>query len=132
MHCAFWGTGMGLLVAYVCRGIGIKDDEETLKRQAEVRAWLNDVDEPSESGKKWRSAMKIAGAGVVFLRHWPGLYSPTMRPPLPDFRPVVLADRLVDLGIVMMWALCFKAEMSTTNEVQIERPKRAMIVVKEA
>jgi hypothetical protein len=25
------------------------------------------------------------------------------------------------LGIVMMWALCFKAEMATTNEEQIRR-----------
>jgi SSS family solute:Na+ symporter len=33
----------------------------------------------------------------------------------------------------MMWALCFKAEMSTTNETQIERAdKETMIVVKEA
>jgi SSS family solute:Na+ symporter len=37
MHCAFWGTGSGLVVAYICRGLGIKDNEETIKRQAEVR-----------------------------------------------------------------------------------------------
>jgi hypothetical protein len=31
-----------------------------------------------------------------------------------------------------MWALCFKAEMSTTNEAQIERAnKETMIVVRE-
>ena len=52
IHPAVWGTGLGLIVAYVCRGIGIKDDQETLDRQAEVREWLNDVDAPSESGKK--------------------------------------------------------------------------------
>jgi SSS family solute:Na+ symporter len=60
MHCAFWGTFSGLVVAYICRGLGIKDDEETIKRQAEVRAFLDDIDEPSESGKQWRSVMKIA------------------------------------------------------------------------
>jgi len=33
----------------------------------------------------------------------------------------------------MMWALCFKAEMSTTNETQIQRAEvEQMIVVKEA
>jgi len=33
----------------------------------------------------------------------------------------------------MMWALCFKAEMSTTTAEQIERAeKETMIVVKEA
>jgi SSS family solute:Na+ symporter len=32
-----------------------------------------------------------------------------------------------------MWALCFKAEMSTTNETQIERAeKETNIVIKEA
>jgi SSS family solute:Na+ symporter len=31
--------------------LGIKDDEETIKRQAEVRAFLDDIDEPSEPGK---------------------------------------------------------------------------------
>jgi hypothetical protein len=37
------------------------------------------------------------------------------------------------LGIIMMWALCFKAEMSTTNEIQIERAeKETNIVIKEA
>jgi SSS family solute:Na+ symporter len=32
-----------------------------------------------------------------------------------------------------MWALCFKAEMATTNETQIQRAEvETMIVVKEA
>jgi SSS family solute:Na+ symporter len=36
------------------------------------------------------------------------------------------------LGIIMMWALCFKAEMSTTNEDQIRRAdEEAHIVVRE-
>jgi len=33
----------------------------------------------------------------------------------------------------MMWALCFKAEMATTSDTQIERAeKETMTVVKEA
>jgi SSS family solute:Na+ symporter len=40
---------IGLLVAYICRGLGIKDNEETIKRQAEVRAFLDDIDEPSRN-----------------------------------------------------------------------------------
>jgi hypothetical protein len=37
------------------------------------------------------------------------------------------------LGIVMMWALCFKAEMSTCTQTMLERAeKEKMIVVKEA
>ncbi|MBR9986735.1 MAG: sodium:solute symporter family protein, partial [Desulfosarcina sp.] len=59
MHSAFWGTFTGLAVAYLCRGLGIKDTKETIERQAEIRGWLDSVDEPSESGKQWRKAMKI-------------------------------------------------------------------------
>ena len=59
MHCAFWGTFIGLVVAYLCRGIGIKDNEETARRQADVRQWLDSVDAPSENGRKWRGIMKI-------------------------------------------------------------------------
>ena len=50
MHCAFWGTFSGLVVAYICKGLGFKDDEETIKRQNEVRAFLDDIDAPSEAG----------------------------------------------------------------------------------
>jgi SSS family solute:Na+ symporter len=35
---------------------GIKDDEETLSVRQEVRAFLDDIDEPSESGKQWRKS----------------------------------------------------------------------------
>ncbi|MBW2742338.1 MAG: sodium:solute symporter family protein, partial [Deltaproteobacteria bacterium] len=31
MHCAFWGVFVGLLVAYLCRGLGVKDDKKTIK-----------------------------------------------------------------------------------------------------
>jgi hypothetical protein len=99
MHCAFWGTGSGLLVAYICRGLGFKDNEETIKRQAEVRAFLDDVDEPSRIGQEVAQRHEDCHAGVVFLRHRPGLYSRQqglllLRVPAA----VVLADRLVDSG----------------------------------
>ncbi|MCG6908254.1 MAG: sodium:solute symporter family protein, partial [Desulfobacteraceae bacterium] len=59
MHAAFWGTFTGLVVAFICRGLGFKDTKETIERQAEIRGWLDSVDEPSESGKQWRKVMKI-------------------------------------------------------------------------
>jgi SSS family solute:Na+ symporter len=73
-------------------------------------------------------------AGLVFLRHRAGLY---------PGQQCLLLRRVYALwswqitwwilGIIMMWALCFKAEMSTTNEVQIERAeKETNIVIKEA
>ncbi|MGD8959911.1 MAG: sodium:solute symporter family protein, partial [Desulfobacteraceae bacterium] len=30
MHCAFWGTFTGLVVAFICRGLGLKDTKETI------------------------------------------------------------------------------------------------------
>ncbi|MGE5255674.1 MAG: sodium:solute symporter family protein, partial [Hyphomicrobiales bacterium] len=60
LHSAFWGTFTGLVVAYLCKGLGVKDNEETIKRQNEVRAFLDSIDAPSESAKKWRGVMKIA------------------------------------------------------------------------
>lgn len=134
MHCAFWGTATGLLVAYICRGLGFKDSEETIKRQNEVRAFLDDIDGPSESGKKWRGAMKIAVPVWYFFAIGPACilgnsaFSFAGFPPLWSWQIFWWI-----LGIIMMWALCFKAEMATTSDVQIERAeKETMTVVKEA
>jgi Na+/proline symporter len=133
-HCAGWGTGIGLLVAYLCRGLGIKDNEETIKRQNEVRAFLDDIDGPSESGRKWRNAMKIIVPIWYFFAIGPACilgnnaFSFAGFPPLWSWQIFWWI-----LGIIMMWALCFKAEMSTTSEVQIQRAEvETNIVVKEA
>ena len=134
MHCAFWGTFSGLVVAYICRGLGIKDDEETIKRQAEVRTFLDDIDEPSESGKQWRSVMKIATPVWYFFAIGPACILGNKAFSFCGFSPLwswQIAWWI--LGIIMMWALCFKAEMATTNETQIERAeKETNIVIKEA
>jgi SSS family solute:Na+ symporter len=118
MHCAFWGTFSGLVVAYICKGLGLKDDEETIKRQAEVREFLADsVDEPSESGKKWRGIMKIATPVWYFFAIGPACILGNNAFSFAGFTPIwswQIAWWI--LGIIMMWALCFKAEMSTTNE----------------
>lgn len=133
MHCAFWGTFVGLVVAYICRGVGIKDDEETVQRQAEVRKWLDDVDEPSEAGKKWRSIMKIVVPVWYFFAIGPAClignnaFSFSGFPPLWSWQIFWWI-----VGIIMMWALAFKCEMATTNETQIKRADtEQMIVVKE-
>ena len=134
MHCAFWGTFAGLVVAYICRGLGVKDSEETIKRQAEVRTFLDDIDAPSEAGQKWRSVMKVATPLWYFFAIGPACilgnkaFSFAGFPPLWSWQITWWI-----LGIILMWALCFKAEMATTNETQIERAeKETMIVVKEA
>ena len=122
MHCAFWGTGVGLVVAFICRGIGLKDDEETIKRQAEVRSWLDSVDEPSESGKAWRKVMKIWVPIWYIFAIGPACILGNNAFSLNGF-PHLWSWQIVwwIIGIVMMWALCFKAEMATTNEEQIRR-----------
>jgi len=133
-HCAGWGTGIGLLVAYLCRGIGIKDNEETIKRQNEVRTFLDSIDSPSESGRKWRNAMKIIVPIWYFFAIGPACilgnnaFSFAGFPPLWSWQIFFWI-----LGIIMMWALCFKAEMSTTTAEQIQRAEvETNIVIKEA
>jgi Na+/proline symporter len=133
-HCAGWGTGIGLLVAYLCRGLGMKDNEETIKRQNEVRAFLDDIDACSESGRKWRNAMKIVVPIWYFFAIGPACILGNTAFSFAGF-PALWSWQIFwwILGIIMMWALTFKAEMSTTSEVQIQRAEvETMIVVKEA
>ena len=134
MHCAFWGVFVGLGVAFLFKILGVKDTPETVERQAEVRKWLDDVDEPSESGKKWRGVMKIATPVWYFFAIGPACILGNTAFSFAGF-PSIWSWQITwwIIGIVMMWALCFKAEMSTTNEVQIQRAEvEQNIVVKEA
>ncbi len=134
MHCAFWGTFSGLAVAYICKGLGFKDKEETIERQNEVRAFLDDIDGPSESGVKWRNIMKIAVPIWYFFAIGPACILGNKAFSFAGF-PHLWSWQIFwwIAGIVMMWALCFKAEMATTSETQIERAeKETKIVVKEA
>jgi Na+/proline symporter len=134
MHTAFWGIFAGFVVAYGCRGLGIKDTQETIDRQKEVRDWLNSIDGPSESGKVWRSRMKIIVPIWYFFALGPGIMLGNTAFTFCGF-PAIWAWQIVwwIVGIVMMWALCFKAEMSTTSEEQIRRADvELMDVTKEA
>ena len=133
MHCAFWGTFVGLVVAYACRGLGIKDDKETIDRQAEVRQWLDSVDAPTESGIKWRGVMKIATPLWYILAIGPACILGNTAFSFAGFPPLWSWQIFWwTVGIIMMWALTFKCELATTSEVQIARAdKEQMIVVKE-
>jgi Na+/proline symporter len=134
MHSAFWGVFAALVVAYLCRGVGVKDDPETIKRQNEVRAFLDSIDSPTPSGRTWRNAMKWVVPVWYLFAIGPACiwgnsaFSFAGFPPLWSWQ---IAWWI--LGIVMMWALCFKAEMSTCTQTMLERAeKEKMIVVKEA
>ena len=122
MHTAFWGIFAGLVVAYLCRGIGFKDSEETIARQKEVRTWIDSIDGPSENGKKWRARMKIIVPIWYFFALGPGIMMGNTGISISGFPPLWTWQIIWWIvGIVMMWALCFKAEMSTTSEEQIRR-----------
>ncbi|MDJ0856997.1 MAG: hypothetical protein QNI88_17430 [Desulfobacterales bacterium] len=91
------------------------------------------MDAPSESGKKWRRAMKVLVPVWYLFAIGPACiignkaFSFAGFPPLWSWQLVWWL-----LGIIMMWALCFKAEMSTTNEEQIHQANTdTMIVIKE-
>jgi Na+/proline symporter len=133
LHCAFWGTFTGLSVAYVCKGIGVKDDPATVARQNEIHTWLDSVDAPSESGRKWRDTMKIVVPVWYFFAIGPACilgnsaFSFAGFPPLWSWQ---IAWWIA--GIVMMWALCFKAEMATTTALQCQRADdETLTVIKE-
>lgn len=133
IHPAAWGTGLGLLAAYLCRGIGVKDDEETIKRQNEVRRWLDDIDGPTENGKRWRNICKVLVPIWFFFAIGPGALLSSKAFSFGGF-PHIWSWQIAwwIYAIVMMWALCFKGEMSTTNEVQIERADKELMNVVES
>lgn len=134
MHTAFWGLFTAVVIAFLCRALGVKDKEETIKRQNEVRAFLDDIDAPTESGRKWRKVMKIVVPIWFFFAIGPACMLGNNAFAFAGF-PSLWSWQIFwwILGIIMMWGLCFKAEMATTSEEQIERAdKETMIVVKEA
>ena len=98
-----------------------------------MRGFLNDIDGPSESGRKWRKAMKIIVPLWYFFAIGPACIFGNNAFSFAGFSPL-WAWQIIwwILGIVMLWALCFKAEMATTTDEQIERAETdTMIVVKE-
>ena len=134
MHTAFWGLFTAVVIAFLCRALGVKDKEETIKRQNEVRAFLDDIDAPTESGRKWRKTMKIVVPIWFFFAIGPACMLGNNAFSFAGF-PSLWSWQIFwwILGIIMMWGLCFKAEMATTSDEQIERAdKETMIVVKEA
>jgi Na+/proline symporter len=133
MHSAFWGTFTGLVVAYLCRGLGLKDNQQTIERQAEVRQWLDSVDSPTANGRKWRGIMKVATPLWFFFAIGPACILGNNAFSFCGF-PALWSWQIAwwMVGIVMMWALTFKAELSTTNDEQIARAdKETRVVVKE-
>lgn len=122
MHSAAWGVGIGLAICYLCRGAGIKDSQETIDRQKEMRDWITSMDDPGPSGRAWRNSMKIIVPVWYFFAIGPACILGNSAFSFAGFPPIwswQIAWWIV--GIVMMWGLCFKAEMSTITDEQIQR-----------
>jgi len=134
IHTAGWGIFTAISVAYLFRGLGFKDSEVTIARQKEVREWLDSIDGPSENGKKWRKRMKILVPVWFFFALGPGVLIGNSAITFCGF-PAIWSWQIIwwIVGIIMMWALCFKAEMATTSEEQIQRADTETLdVTKEA
>lgn len=129
IHSAGWGLGVGLVVALVFSKL-FPDSPEIEARRKEIRDWLDDIDRPSASQKTWRRAMWVVvpvwyifaiGPGVVLGNHG---FSFLGFPPLWSWQIVWWL-----IGIVMMWALCFKAGLSFLGEAQIQRAEKDTRIV---
>jgi SSS family solute:Na+ symporter len=80
---------------------------------------------PSESARSGAAVMKIVCRCGISSPSVLPVFSATMPSPSPGFPPLWSWQiTWWILGIVMMWALCFKAEMATTNESRSNVPKR--------
>lgn len=121
IHSAGWGLGVALVIGLLASQIG-KESPESLARRKEIRDWLNDIDAPTASQKKWRKAMWVVVPIWYIFAIGPGAvlgnsaFSFLGFPPLWSWQIVWWVA-----GIVMMWALTFKAGVSLTNEEQIRR-----------
>ncbi len=132
IHSAGWGLMVGLVVALVFSKL-VPDSPAIEARRKEIRDWLADIDRPTDSQKAWRKAMWVVvpvwyvfaiGPGAVFGNT---AFSFMGFPPLWSWQIVWWL-----LGIVMMWAMCFKAGLSFLGEAQIQRAERdTKIVVQE-
>jgi hypothetical protein len=93
---------------------------------------MDDIAKASPQGQKWRNAMKIvvplwylfAIGPLCILGNW--AFSFAGFTPLWSWQ---IAWWI--LGIIMMWALCFKAEMSTMTDDIIQRAETEQNIVVE-
>jgi Na+/proline symporter len=122
IHMAAWGLFAALAVAFIVKVLGVKDSPEVQARQKELREWLDSVDSPTPSQKKWRNALKVLVPAWYLFAIGPlamignKAFSFAGMPALWSWQIVWWL-----LGMVMMWALCFKAGLALVTEEQIAR-----------
>jgi Na+/proline symporter len=129
IHSAGWGLGVGLLVGLLFSKM-FPDSAEIDARRREMRTWLEDIDRPTESQKAWRKAMWVVVPLWYLFAIGPfavignDAFSFLGFPPLWAWQIVWWL-----IGIVMMWALCFKAGLASLGEAQIQRAERDTKIV---
>ncbi|MFZ5633170.1 MAG: sodium:solute symporter family protein [Bacillota bacterium] len=130
IHSAGWGIFAALAVAYLCRGLGVKDTPEIRERQKEMREWLQSIDSPTPSQKRWRSALKVIVPLWYLSAIGPLALIGNKAFSFAGF-PALWSWQIVWwlLGMVMMWALCFKAGMATVTDEQIARADKELNIV---
>ena len=132
IHSAGWGLGVGLVIGLLFSKM-FPDSPEIEARRREMRTWLDDIDRPTDAQKAWRKAMWVAVPVWYLFAIGPfavignDAFSFLGFPPLWSWQIVWWL-----LGIVLMWALCFKAGLSYLGDAQIQRAERdTKIVVQE-
>jgi solute:Na+ symporter, SSS family len=132
IHSAGWGLIVGLVVAYLFSK-AFPDSREIEDRRREIRTWLNDIDRPTASQKTWRKAMWVVVPVWYIFAIGPLAHLGNTAFSFMNFPPL-WAWQIVWwlIGIVVMWAMCFKAGLSFLGEAQIQRAERdTKIVVQE-
>jgi Na+/proline symporter len=130
IHSAVWGAGAGILIAFICRLLGMQDSIQTRKRQQEVRSWLDSFKPSTGKATTWRKIMKrIVPVWFVFAIGpfnilGNNAFSFLGLPPLWSWLLVWWI-----LGFVIMWGLCFKAEMATISDQEIRRAEKETHIV---
>jgi Na+/proline symporter len=132
IHSAGWGLGVGLVIGLLFSKM-FPDSPEIEARRREMRTWLDDIDRPTDAQKAWRKAMWVAVPVWYLFAIGPfavignDAFSFLGFPPLWSWQIVWWL-----LGVVLMWALCFKAGLSYLGDAQIQRAERdTKIVVQE-
>ena len=129
IHSAGWGLIIGLVVAYLFSK-AFPDSPAIEERRREVRAWLNDIDRATDAQKVWRKAMWVVVPVWYLFAIGPLAYLGNTAFSFMNFPPLWSWQIVWWLiGIVMMWAMCFKAGLSFLGEAQIQRAERDTKIV---
>ena len=117
IHCCGWGIIANLITTAVVSAFTEQSEEERRMRN-EIHDYFAEVDYPSESGKKWRNFVKFfapfwwvmtfVGAPIFANGYWFGI-------------PAQWCWIIIwwILGVFMMWAMAWKAELSTMPKKEV-------------